>query len=379
MNWRGTLETLTITAAAIALTLVLFAGFMWASKDVSPLELYSSIYVGGFGHTVSWENTLKWAAPLILTALCTALPARLGMIIIGGEGSLIFGGLAAAVVGLLLGKLPSPLPQVSMMLAGMVVGGLLIGLVGALSHWRGVNATISSLLVYYIVLAVFKYLVEGPLRDPASLNKPSTYPLARETYIGNMQFLQDALGLEVHWGLAFGIIACLFCYILMDHSTFGFAARMTGGNVRAAQAAGLPVGRLILVTCLLGGAAAGLAGAVQIAAVEHQANSALYTQKFGFTGILISFIARHHPLGIMPTAILFGGLKAASDTLQSRHGMPDASVDVLAGIAVVLILLFETFYGRVRFFQAREIKDGEPASARPPSGKTMPEKSRVSV
>src|SRR5438105_3503143 len=112
MNWRGTLETLTITAAALALTLVLFAGFMWASKDVSPLELYGSIYVGGFGHTVSWENTLKWAAPLILTALCTALPARLGMIIIGGEGSLIFGGLAAALVGLLLGKLPSPLPQV---------------------------------------------------------------------------------------------------------------------------------------------------------------------------------------------------------------------------------------------------------------------------
>lgn len=370
MNWRGLLETLTITVAAIGLTLVLFAGFMWATKGVSPLALYDSIYAGGFGHAVCWENTLKWAAPLILTALCTALPARLGLIIIGGEGALILGGLAAAVVGLILASMPAPWPQAGMLLAGMLAGALLIGTVGALRHWRGVNATIASLLVYYIVLALFNYLIEGPLRDPASLNKPSTYPIPKSAYIGNMEFLKNALGLEVHWGLAFGIIACLFCYVLMDHSTFGFAARMTGGNVRAAQAAGLPVGRLILVTCLLGGAAAGLAGAVLIGAVEHQANSALYSQKFGFTGILISFIARHHPLGIIPTAVLFGGLKASSDTLQSRHGLPDASVDVLAGIAIVLILLFETFYGRYRVFQPREQKEGEPRPAPPPAPET---------
>src|ERR1700676_5407171 len=117
MNWRGMLETLIITVAAIALTVVLFAGFMWATKGVSPTDLYSSIYDGGFGHAVSWENTLKLAAPLILAALCTALPARLGLIIIGGEGSLIFGGLAAAMAGVYLGGLPAPMPQTGMMLA----------------------------------------------------------------------------------------------------------------------------------------------------------------------------------------------------------------------------------------------------------------------
>jgi simple sugar transport system permease protein len=252
-----------------------------------------------------------------------------------------------------------------MMLAGMLAGGLLIALVGALRHFRGVNATISSLLVYYIALGLFKFLVEGPLKDPASLNKPSTAPIAAAGYLGNIGLLKDALGLEVHWGLAFGIVACLVAWVLMDHSTFGFAARMTGGNLKAAQAAGLPVGRLILITCALGGAAAGLAGAVQIAAVEHQANSALYVQKFGFTGILIAFIARQHPLGILPTAVLFGGLKAASDTLQSRLHLPDASVDVLAGITVLLILTFESCYGRFRAFQPREHKEGEPQSIRP--------------
>ncbi len=239
---------------------------------------------------------------------------------------------------------------------------------GALSHWRGVNATICSLLFYYIALGVFKYLVEGPLRDPASLNKPSTVPIPADAYIGDIGFLSKHFEIDVHWGLAFGIIACLLAYILMDHSTFGFAARMTGGNVRAAQATGLPVGRLILVTCFLGGAAAGLAGGIQIAVAEHQANAALYAQKFGFTGILIAFIARHHPLAILPTAILFGGLKTASDTLQARFELPDASTDVLAGTAVMIILAFETFYARYRVFQARAAADKPPPAGAALSG-----------
>ena len=128
----------------------------------------------------------------------------------------------------------------------------------------------------------------------------------------------NMFGIDVHWGLAFGIIFCLLAYILMDHSTFGFAARMAGGNVRAAQAAGLPVGRLILVTCFLGGAAAGLAGSVSDCRRRASGQCRLVRPSYGFTGILISFIARHHPLAIIPTAILFGGLKTASDTLQSR-------------------------------------------------------------
>jgi general nucleoside transport system permease protein len=377
MNWRGTLETLTVTLAAIGVSLVLFAAFILLTKGVWPLDLYKSIYEGGFGTTTSWENGLKLAAPLMLTALCTALPARLGIINIGGEGSLILGGLAAALVALVVANTPFPMPQLAMMLASMLVGGLLIGLVGALSHWRGVNATICSLLVYYISLGAFKYLVEGPFRDPASLNKPSTHPIPETAYLGNIGFLNSQFEIEVHWGLAFGIFACLFAYILMDHSTFGFAARMTGGNVRAAQTAGLPVGRLILVTCFLGGAAAGLAGGVQIAAAEHQANSALYAQKFGFTGILIAFIARHHPLAIIPTAILFGGLKTASDTLQSRFELPDASMDVLAGTAVVMILAFETLYARFRVFQVRAAKEGTPRPDQPVASGPTPQISNV--
>jgi simple sugar transport system permease protein len=234
--------------------------------------------------------------------------------------------------------------------AGMLTGGLAIAFIGMLRYWRGVNATISSLLLTYIAIGVFSFLVEGPMRDPASLNKPSTYPIPEAAMLGKM------FGMDVHWGLAFGVCACLIAYVLMDHTTFGFAARMAGGNLRAAQAAGLPVGWLIVATCFLGGATAGLAGMVEVAAVHRQANASMIAG-YGFTGILVSFIARHQPLAIIPAAILFGGLSASSGVLQRRMQLPDASVQVLMGTIFVMILLCETLYGRFRIFMPREVRE----------------------
>ena len=353
---RSLLETLTITVLAIAASLALFSLLMFAHKGIGPLELIAAISEGGFGTKRSWMNTLAKAAPLLLTALCTALPARLGLVIIGGEGALIAGGLAAAIVGPALGSMPFPVPQIAMILSGMLTGALVIAFAGALRHFRGVNATICSLLLTYIMLYLFNYLIEGPLLFSKTSNKFSSAPIPAGALIGKIT------GLDVHWGLVYGLIACFLAYILMDHTTFGFAARMAGGNVRAAQGAGLPVGRLILITCLLGGAAAGLAGVVEVAAVHKQGNSGLYAAGFGYTGILVSFIARHHPLGIIPAAILFGGLKSSSDELQMSFGLPDASVDVFAGTVFVMILLSETLYGRIRVFQPPDVtKKVEPS------------------
>src|SRR6266851_6065664 len=126
MNWRGIAETLLITVAALATSLVLFGMFIFLKAGVPPSSLYTEMFVGAFGSAFSWQNTLSRAAPLILTALCTALPARLGLIIIGGEGALVLGGLAAAGTGLALAN-SSPLAiQLGMAAAGMLTGGLLI-------------------------------------------------------------------------------------------------------------------------------------------------------------------------------------------------------------------------------------------------------------
>ena len=161
----------------------------------------------------------------------------------------------------------------------------------------------------------------------------------------------NLFGMDVHWGLVWGIVACLVVYVLMRHTVFGFAVRMVGGNIRAAQMAGLPIGRLTLIACFLAGAATGLAGMLEVAAVHGRANASLAVG-YGYTGILVAFLARHNPLAIIPVAVLLGGIGASGGLLQRRLDLPDASVLVLQGILFIVILASETVYGRLPWFRS---------------------------
>ena len=276
---------------------------------------------GGFGTVFSLQNTLQRAGPLILTALAVAIPARIGLIMIGGEGALVISGFAAAVA----------------------VGAAWVGLAGYLRHARGVNETISSLLLAYIAIAILNFFVEGALRDPASANTPSTLPIGAAGMVGRIP------GTDVHWGLAAGVLLALALYVLMSHTTFGFAVRIAGGNPRAALAQGLPVGRLIVACTMIAGACAGLAGFFEVAAVHGRANAAL-AAGYGFTGVLVAFLARHNPLAIVPVAILFGAIAASGGLIQRRMDLPDAAVLVLQGFIFLTLLVSETLYGRFEVF-----------------------------
>jgi general nucleoside transport system permease protein len=342
----GAAEYIVIPALALVAALIAFGIFV-ALFGKDPADLYFYMYQGAFGTWFSWQNTLTRAAPLILTALCMALPAQLGMVIIGGEGALLMGALGATAAALSMPGAPALVVDLAMAAAGMLSGGLWIALAGGLRHYRGVNETISSLLLVYIAIALLNHLVEGPMRDPTSLNKPSTKEIGAANMIGSIP------GTDVHWGFVFGVIAAVLAYVLIFHTVFGFSARIAGGNVRAAKIVGLGVGRLILITCLLAGAAAGLAGMVEVAAVQGRANANLAVG-YGFTGILVSFLARHNPLAIIPVAILLGGINASGGLLQRRLGLPDASVLVLQGMIFVSVLTSETLYGRLRIFKRKE-------------------------
>jgi ABC-type uncharacterized transport system permease subunit len=334
---------------AILVSLILFGAFLFAAGE-NPLAVYEEMFRGAFGTWFSFQNSLLRAAPLILAGLCTALPARLGLIIIGGEGALVVGALAAGAIAVPLGDAGSWVVLGGMMVASIVAGGLWIGLAGALRTLRGVNETISSLLLTYIGIALFHHFVEGPLRDPASLNKPATM------HIGEANMLGSIPGLDVHYGLLYGIVACVLCYVLMEHTVFGFSARIVGGNPRAARLSGLPVPRLVVLTCFIAGGAAGLAGMVEVAAVHGTANASVVAG-YGYTGILVAFLAAHHPLAILPVSLLLGGISASGGLLQRTFGLPDATVAVLQGILFVVLLASEAFRGKLRLstlFPARK-------------------------
>ncbi len=226
-----------------------------------------------------------------------------------------------------------------MAIAGALAGGVWIGIVGALREKREVNETIASLLMSFIAIALFNQCVETVLRDPASLNKPSTKPLP------DALMLPTLPGFDVHWGLVLGIVLALAAWAVMKLTPLGLALRVAGGNPRTALGVGLPVSLLTVGACAAGGACAGLAGAIEVGAVHGAANASLIAG-YGYSGILIAFAARFSPAGVVPVAILVGGIAASGSLLQRRLGLPDASVTVLLGFAFVALIGCETLRGR---------------------------------
>jgi ABC-type uncharacterized transport system permease subunit len=345
-RWRSHVESIVIPIGAILVSLVAFGAFC-ALAGANPFAVYASIYKAAFGSWYSFQNTLVRAAPLMLCSLGTAIPFQLGLVMIGSEGALVIGGLCATIAGLQFPTASPLMVQVVMAVVGMTAGGLWLASAGALKHYRGVNETISSLLMNYIAIAILNQAINTWMRDPSSLNKPASYPIPDE------QMLQPLGDTTIHWGLVFGLIACLLAWFLISQTTLGFQIRTIGGNVRAAQIAGIHVGRITLITCFLAGACPGLAGMVEVAAIHGRANESLNAW-YGYSGILVAFLARHNPLGCILISVLLGGLLASGGILQRDHHLPDAAIMVFQGLVFLVILFSESLYGRWKIFRERE-------------------------
>ncbi len=242
-RYGTSIEYILIPGAALVGALATFGAFV-ALYGKNPLDLYFYMYQGAFGTWFSRQNTLTRAAPLILTALCTALPAQLGMVIIGGEGRVAdrravgYQRRAGAASGIAAGRADRD-------------GDRRRDRRRAVDHAVGRAAAVSRRQRDHLEPAAGLYRARGPqpprrgvMRDPASLNKPSTREIGAANMIGSIP------GTDVHWGLVFGLVCAIAAYILIYHTTFGFAARVAGGNIRAAKIVGLGVGKLILTHLL---------------------------------------------------------------------------------------------------------------------------------
>ena len=257
------IEKVAIPLGALVVSGLVFCVFLLALGK-NPLQYFALVWQGGFGNAFSLQNSLQRAAPLILTGLAFAIPATIGLTMISAEGALVLGGFASAAIAIPLvsNAAPVALTMVIMAAFGMAAGAGWTAIAGWLRRSRGVNETIATLLMTYIAIAIMNFFVEGILRDPASANKPSTLPIGKAYMVGPIP------GTSVHWGFVAGIVLAVALHILMRRTTFGFAARVTGGNPRAALAQGLPVGKLVLACAAISGACAGLAGYYEVAAIR---------------------------------------------------------------------------------------------------------------
>ena len=337
---------LLVAGPVITVAAVMLAALLWGLTAVfAGLPFFGalmSLVEGGIGSAFAIEQSLRFAAPLLLTGLCVALPLHAGMVIIGGEGSLVLGGLAAAAAA---AAVPEAWSLPVLLLAGCTAGALWIVLSAAGKAWRNVNEAISSLLLVYVAIAILNHMIEGPLRDPASLDKPATALLPDAAMIAALPGLPN-----LHWGLPIGILLCLACHFFVTGSAPGLALRYAGANRRAADYAGLPTGRIMIAAAAAAGAAAGLAGAFEVAAVHGRANASL-AAGYGFAGILVCALARGNILALLPAALLVGAIEAGGGLLQRRYGAPAASAAMMHGLIFLMLVASEGLRSRVQAFR----------------------------
>ena len=328
----------------IALFLLLASVFLLAIGK-PPLTTLATMGVYAFGDNYSTSESLVKATPILLCALAVILPARLGLITVGGEGQLYFGALigTSLVVNFPGGPMFALLP--AMLLLGALGGAVWSGLAGILRARFNVNETISTLLLNYIAVLLVNYAVYGAWKNAANLGWPATIQFPPAATVPSI------LGTRVHLGLVVALIAALILHVAVTYTRWGLGLMVLAGNRKIGAMVGLHFARNTLIVMALGGALAGFAGICETSAIQGRLQSGL-SVGYGLTGFLVAWLSGQHFLRAVPIAILIGGLIAAGDALQLYSKIPSASATILQGLLFVSALAASGLAGR------REIRHG---------------------
>ncbi|MCG2634675.1 MAG: ABC transporter permease [Gammaproteobacteria bacterium] len=305
-------------------------GFFWLNGH-QPVALFREMVLGAFGDGYALSETLVKATPILFCALAVALPARLGLISVGGDGQLYFGALTGTAVILALGDLSAPV-MLPLMLLGAAAGGALWGaLAGALRARIEVNETISTLLLNYIAVLLVDYAVHGPWKDQSNLGWPATSPFPAGA------ILPTFFDTRVHLGLLLAVIAAVLLYIFASRSRWGLGLTLLRSNQRVGRGAGINYPLNVLLVMGIGGALAGLAGIAEASVIQGRLQGGL-SAGYGISGFLVAWLAGQKFLLIIPLAVLMGGLQASADSLQLFAQMPSSSAVILQGILFAIVL-----------------------------------------
>ncbi|HET8798925.1 MAG TPA: ABC transporter permease [Thermoanaerobaculia bacterium] len=301
-------------AIAAALAAVLLLALSGAAFGHSPRELLSTLLAGSIGSRFALEGTLFKSVPLLLTGLAVAIAFRAGVWNIGAEGQFIAGAIAALVA--------SPLGLVPALLASMLAGAAWASMATAMRLWRNAPEVLTTILLNFIAIHFLGWCVNGPLRERAAM-----YPQT------------DAAAVELprYGGLAIAIGAALAAWWLLYRTTEGLRLRATGFNPFASQWAGIDVRKQLARAMAFSGAAAGLAGGIELLAVTHRLFER-FAAGYGYSGIAVALLAQLHPLATIVSALFFGALVTGAGDLQ-RSANISASVATLGQAVVILVLI----------------------------------------
>lgn len=325
-----------VSFMALIVALIL-GGVLISLAGGDPIKSYQHIAKASFGDTGVLSDTIVKATPIILAALACSVAFRMKLWNIGAEGQFIMGAFGASAI-VLAPVLPEETPRIIfipvMMVAGMAAGALWGFIPGYLKAKFNVNEIISTLMLNYVAVAwvnfwIFGVWTEGGFQMSPKFPNTAWLPRLLE-YAKTFPALR---GLTTHLGLILGIVAAVILWFIIFRSRWGYEIRLIGDNPQAAQYAGINIKQNVIWVMMLSGALAGLGGMSEVSGVVHRLQTAPLAAGYGFTGIIVAWLAKLNPLVIIVASVLFGAL-----ILAGREIQPSGVPKMIQGIILVCLI-----------------------------------------
>ncbi|NJK63100.1 MAG: ABC transporter permease [Synechococcaceae cyanobacterium SM2_3_1] len=329
--WQRGAGSLVAPSLAILAALLAGAGLILLA-GANPLVAYQALVQESLANYYGFANTLTRTAPLLLTSLGVVVALRAGQINLGGEGQIYLGGLGSTVVALWLSGSPGWIHLPMSLLGGFCFGGLWGLIPGYLKVNRGINEVITTLLLNYVGLHLISYLVSGPLLESGA---PSPYsPLLDIT--ARLPLIMPRT--QAHAGILLGLVLALVLSLLFRFTPLGYQITAVGLNPVAARYAGMSVGSTVLLSMVLAGGLAGLAGSCEVLGSKYRLFEN-FSPGYGFDAIVIGVLSRGNLAGVILTSFFFGALRSGANVLQRSAGVPVTVVFAIQGLMILFVAM----------------------------------------
>lgn len=317
-----------IQGLVIALITIAVGTVLIMMSNANPVEAYANFFKGIFGNLNGFCEVFVKATPLIFTGLGCAVAFRTGFFNIGAEGQFYVGALTASMVAL---NVQGAAGIVLALAAGFLAGGVWALIAAVFKAKLGISEIIVTIMLNYIAINLVGIAVRTFLMDPAG-SVPQSAKFDSSVWLP--QLLPPT---RLHAGFILALVSVAVVWFLLEKTTVGYEIKVVGFNKRAAACNGISVMKNIVISALLSGGLAGMAGVVEVLAIQKKLLEGI-SSNCGYTAVLIALMAGNHPVGVIVASVAMAAMQVGANTMQRQLGVPSAIVDILIGLVVLLIL-----------------------------------------